>query len=232
MQLLAIVTLHDACPAFSSRTYEITEQLEKLEVRYNIGLVPFFNGEQDLPRLPKFVKQIECCSAEIALHGLYHENKRHQIDDFRAGLQIFQQVGLYPTIFIPPCWKLNIDSIAVLSKLRFRLTEMQERLVLLFKRTFRKIPVPKVLKWDSSGDPEKNIANIDINRRHFKILIQEKAEIIRIALHPRDPRIAFRDQMNMILQLNEQGYQFLTYSELVSKFSISYASTTRKINST
>ena len=35
-----------------------------------------------------------------------------------------------------------------------------------------------------------------------------------------------------ILQLKEQGYQFLTYSELVSKFSISYASTTRKINST
>ena len=82
MQLLAIVTLHDACPAFSSRTYEITEQLEKLEVTYNIGLLPFFNGEQDLPRFPKFVKQIECCSAEIALHGLYHENKRHQIDDF------------------------------------------------------------------------------------------------------------------------------------------------------
>jgi Uncharacterized protein conserved in bacteria (DUF2334) len=188
--------------------------------------------------------QIECCSAEIALHGLYHENKRHQIDDFStrtkayaeqeilAGLQIFQQVGLYPNIFIPPCWKLNIDSIEVLSKLRFRLTEMQVRLVLLFKRTFRKIPVPKVLNWDSSGDPEKNIANIDINRRHFKILIQEKAEIIRIALHPRDPHIAFRDQMNMILQLKEQGYQFLTYSELVSKFSISYASTTRKINST
>ena len=56
------------------------------------------------------------------------------------------------------------------------------------------------------GDPEKNIANIDINRRHFKILIQEKAEIVRIALHPRDPRIAFRDQMNMILQLKEQGF--------------------------
>jgi hypothetical protein len=55
MQLLAIVTLHDACPAFSSRTFEITEQLENLEVRYNIGLVPFFNGEQDLPRFPKFV---------------------------------------------------------------------------------------------------------------------------------------------------------------------------------
>ncbi|MGB0025961.1 MAG: DUF2334 domain-containing protein [Nitrososphaeraceae archaeon] len=244
MQLLAIVTLHDACPAFSTRTFEITEQLEKLEVRYNIGLVPFFNGEQDLPRFPKFVKQIECCSAEIALHGLYHENKRHQIDDFstrtkayaeqeiRAGLQIFQQVGLYPTIFIPPCWKLNIDSITVLSKLRFRLTEMQERLVLLFKRTFRKIRVPKVLNWDSCGDPEKNITNIDINRRHFKILIQEKAEIVRIALHPRDPRIAFRDQMNMILQLKEQGYQFLTYSELVSKFSISHTSATRKINLT
>jgi predicted deacetylase len=104
---LGIVTLHDACPASSSRTFEISEQLEKLQVRYNIGLVPFFNGEQDLPRFPKFVDKIKSYKgSEIALHGLYHDNKRHQIDDFstrtkayaeqqiRAGLQIFQQVGL------------------------------------------------------------------------------------------------------------------------------------------
>ena len=50
MKSLAIVTLHDACPSFSSRTFKIIEELEKLEIRYNIGLVPFFNGEQDLPR--------------------------------------------------------------------------------------------------------------------------------------------------------------------------------------
>ena len=57
MKSLAIVTLHDACPAFSSRTFKITKELEKLEIRYNIGLVPFFNGEQDLPRFSKFVEQ-------------------------------------------------------------------------------------------------------------------------------------------------------------------------------
>ena len=51
-QLLAVVTLHDACPAFYSRIFEITGHLEELEIRYNIGLVHFFNGEQDLSRFP------------------------------------------------------------------------------------------------------------------------------------------------------------------------------------
>ena len=57
---LAIVTLHDACPIFSTRTFRITEELERLKIDYNIGLVPFFNGEQDLPRFPKFIEQIKC----------------------------------------------------------------------------------------------------------------------------------------------------------------------------
>ena len=49
MQLLAIVTLHDACPAFSSRTYEITEQLEKLEVRYTIAFYPSLTENKTFP---------------------------------------------------------------------------------------------------------------------------------------------------------------------------------------
>ena len=240
MKSLAIVTLHDACPSFSSRTFKITKELEKLEIRYNIGLVPFFNGEQDLPRFPKFVEEIKCCRAEIALHGLYHETRRRQIDNFgtrtkavaeqeiRAGLHIFQEVGLDPIVFIPPCWQLNINSIEALKKLKFRLTEIQEKLVLIFQRTFKKIPVPKVLNWDSYGDPEKNIVNIDRNRRHFNLLIKEKSEIVRIALHTRDPYIALEDQKNMISQLKDQGYQFVTYVEIIPKLQrwLVYKSTT------
>ncbi|HYA84169.1 MAG TPA: DUF2334 domain-containing protein [Candidatus Bathyarchaeia archaeon] len=229
MKCIAIVTLHDACPSFASRTFNITQELEKLEIRYNIGLVPFFNGEQDLPRFSKFVEEIKCCRAEIALHGLYHETRRHQIDNFgrrtkaaaeqeiRAGLHIFQEVGIDPMVFIPPCWQLNINSIKTLVKLKFRLTEIQEKLVLIFQRTFKKIQVPKVLNWDSCGDPEKNIVNIDRNRRHFKLLYQQRTEMIRIALHPRDPHEALKDQKNMISQLKDQGYQFVTYGEIITK---------------
>ena len=43
----------------------------------------------------------------------------------------------------------------------------------------------KVLNWDSTGHPEKNIPNIVRDRRRFKLLDQRKAEMIRIALHPR-----------------------------------------------
>lgn len=226
---LAIVTLHDACPAFSSRTFRITQELEGLEIPYNIGLVPFFNGEQDLPRFPKFVEKVKCCKGEIALHGLYHENKRHQIDDFRtktkvlaeqeirAGLQILKEVGIHPTVFIPPCWKLNIYSIQVLEKLKFKLTEIQEKLVLILSRSFRKIAVPKVLNWDSCGDQQRNIINIGINKSRFNVLIKEKPEIVRIALHPRDPYCALEDQKRMISKMKEEGYLFLTYSDLVPR---------------
>jgi predicted deacetylase len=226
---LAIVTLHDACPAFSSRTFRITQELEMLEIQYNIGVVPFFNGEQDLPRFPRFVERIKSCKGEIALHGFYHENRRHQIDDFqvktkilaeqeiRAGLQIFKEVGIQPAVFIPPCWKLNNYSIQILEKLRFKLTEIQEKLVLIWSRSFRKIAVPKVLNWDSYGHQERNLVNIQKNRSRFNLLIKEKPEIVRIALHPRDPNGALEDQKEMISKMKDEGYQFLNYSELVSK---------------
>ena len=66
---LAVVTIHDACPAFSSKTFNFTEQLEALD----IALIPFFNEKQGLPSFPTFVDKIKSCKqCEIALHGLYH----------------------------------------------------------------------------------------------------------------------------------------------------------------
>jgi hypothetical protein len=203
--------------------------MEMLGIQYNIALVPLFNGEQDLPRFPKFIEKVKLCRGEIALHGLYHENRRHQIDDFqsktkvlaeqeiRAGLQIFKEVGITPAAFVPPCWKLNFPSIQVLEKLRFKLTEIQEKLVLIWYRSFQKIRVPKVLNWDSCGDPLRNIANIQRNRSRFELLIEQECEIIRIALHPRDAYCALEDQKKMISKMKSLGYQFLTYKELISR---------------
>jgi predicted deacetylase len=131
--LAVVVTIHDACPTFSAKTFKFTEELERLGIRYNIGVVPFFNEKQDLPRFPGFVDKIKSCKAEVVLHGLYHENRRRRLDDFhtrtkaaaeeeiRAGLEILQEIGINPNVFIPPCWKLNLDSIEVLEKLRFNL---------------------------------------------------------------------------------------------------------------
>jgi predicted deacetylase len=227
---LAVVTIHDACPAFSSKIFKFTDEVEGLDIKYNIALVPFFNEKQDLPSFPEFVDKIKSCKrCEIALHGLYHENRNGQFDDFhtvtkaaaeeeiRAGLEIFQEIGIKPNVFVPPAWKLNDSSIKVLEKLGFILAEMQEEFILLSDKAFRKIKVPKVLNWDSTGYPEKNIVNVGKDERRFKLLMEEEPQIIRIALHPRDPHQALKGQKDMICELKDKGYRMLTYTEIIPK---------------
>lgn len=227
---LAVVTIHDACPTFSSKIFGFTEELEALNIKYNIALIPFFNEKQDLPSFPAFVDKIKSCKrCEIALHGLYHENRNGQFDDFhnitkaaaeeeiRAGLEIFEEIEIRPNVFIPPAWKLNDRSIEVLEKLGFILAEMQEEYILLSDKAFRKIKIPKVLNWDSTGYPEKNIVNVSRDKKRFKLLIKEEPQIIRIALHPRDPHQALKEQKEMIYELKDRRYKMVTYMELIPK---------------
>ena len=215
---------------FPQRYLSLLRSLRGLDIKYNIALVPFFNEKQDLPSFPEFVDKIKSCKGcEIALHGLYHENRNGQFDDFhtvkkaaaeqeiRAGLEIFQEIGIKPNVFVPPAWKLNDSSVKVLEKLGFILAEMQEEFILLSDKAFRKIKVPKVLNWDSTGYPEKNIVNVGKDERRFKLLMEEEPQIIRIALHPRDPRQALKEQKEMICELKDKGYRMLTYMELTPK---------------
>ena len=195
---ICIVTIHDACPFFSHRVFQLSDELADLKIRFNIALVPFFNEKQDLTSFPDFVKKIKSYKdCELVLHGLYHERRNGRFDDFhtvskataeeeiRAGLEIFYELNMNPRVFIPPAWKLNENSIEILKKMGFDLTETQERLLLLSHDSCKKIKVPKVFNWDSTGYPEKNSVNMDRDENRFKILIKHIPPIIRIALHPR-----------------------------------------------
>ena len=228
---LGVVTIHDACPAFSTKIFELADELERLDIKFNIALVPFFNEKQDLPRFPEFVDKIKSYdNCQIVLHGLYHELKNGQFDNFhdtkeadaeeqiRAGLEIFHEIGINTDVFIPPAWKLNNSSIKVLEKLGFKLAEEQEEYILLLSQgEFKKIKLPKVLNWDSTGFPEKNIVNMSRDERAFKLQIEERPQIIRIALHPRDPAEAIKDQKQMISILKDSAYEIPTYTELIPK---------------
>jgi predicted deacetylase len=80
---LTVVTIHDACPAFSTKIFKSADELERLNIKFNIALIPFFNEKQDLPRFPEFVDKIKSYNGcQIVLHGLYHELKNGQFDDF------------------------------------------------------------------------------------------------------------------------------------------------------
>ncbi|MFZ0895829.1 MAG: DUF2334 domain-containing protein [Candidatus Nitrosopolaris sp.] len=165
---LTIVTIHDDCPAFSKKLFNCTDEPENLGINYNIALVPFFNEKQDLPRFPKFVERIRNCKGEITLHGMYHELKNGQLEDFhtmsrattevelRACPEIFIEIRINANVSVPPCWKLNATSTRVLEKLRFKLAEIQEGFLL---KKIKRIPVTKALRSDS-GDPKKNLTNI------------------------------------------------------------------------
>jgi predicted deacetylase len=196
---LGVVTIHDACPAFSKKIFESADELERLNIKFNIALIPFFNEKQDLPRFPEFVDKIKSYKdCQIVLHGLYHELKNGQFDNFhetteadaeeqiRAGIEIFHEIGIETDVFIPPAWKLNNSSIKVLEKLGFKLAEEQEEyLLLLSQQQFKEIKLPKVLNWDSTGYPEKNIVNIGRDETSFKLQIEKRPQIIRIALRKR-----------------------------------------------
>lgn len=228
---LGVVTIHDACPAFSTKILESADELERLRIKFNIALIPFFNEKQDLPRFPEFIDKIKSYKqCQIVLHGLYHEKKNGQFDNFhetteadageriRAGLEIFHEIGINTNVFIPPAWKLNNSSIKVLEKLGFKLAEEQEEYLLLFsQQEFKKIRLPKVLNWDSTGYPKKNIVNMARDERAFKLQIEQTPQIIRITLHPRDPAEAIKDQKQIISILKDSAYEIPTYTELVPK---------------
>ena len=170
---ISMVTIHDACPFFSDKIFKLADDLEKLKIKFNIALIPFFNEKEDLTSFPEFVEKIKSYKeCDIALHGLYHERRNGRFDDFhsvtkstaeeeiRAGLEIFYESNLNSRVFIPPAWKLNDSSIKVLEKVGFELTETQERFLLLSNLSCKKIQVPKVFNWDSTGYPKRNTINI------------------------------------------------------------------------
>ena len=228
---LAVITLHDAAPALSKRIFEYMDEFENLGINYNVGLVPFYHHTEDLSRFPEFVDKLKSYKrCEIVLHGLYHEDRNGQMDDFhtkpkattkeelRAALNILEQIGIKTSVFIPPQWKLSNSSIEVLEELRFILAEMQEEYFLLSHKPLKKIKVPKVLSWDLTGHPDKNIVRIPTEEGRFKRLDEtQERKMIRIAPHPRDPHRALKDQLEMIRELKDQGYTIMQYQELVQK---------------
>ena len=226
---LAVVTLHDAAPSFSKRIFEFIDAFENLGINFNVAVIPFFHHKEDLTRFPEFVDKLKSYKrCEIVLHGLYHEDRNGQMDDFhtksrgtcqeeiRAGLEIIEQVGIKTIVFVPPQWKLSSGSIEVLEKLGFSLAEMQEEFFLLSHKPFKKIKVPKVLSWDLTGHPDQNIVRIDTEERRFELLDDAKRrKMIRIAPHPRDPHSALKDQLEMIRELKAQGYTIRLYKDLI-----------------
>ncbi len=74
---LSILTLHDVNPSCSEKLQSITDQLNRLNIKYNLSIVPNYCKKYNLKENADFCNQISTLLqsdyVELTLHGLYHQ---------------------------------------------------------------------------------------------------------------------------------------------------------------
>lgn len=232
---LSLITIHDVNPSCSEKLQIITDELNKLNVKYNLSIVPNYNKKHNLKDNSAFCDQISTLlqsdNIELTLHGLYHQidgkmedfdsqSKEEEIKDIKQGLDILSSVKLpTPSTFIPPAWYLSRQAIEALKDYEFDIAEARSGLE--FIKRGKKYIISPVMNWDQQGDKEKNKQMLDQNKKEFYTHLfnigGESYGLFRMAIHPPyDPDGALADQIEMIKYLKEkEGYNFVNYSDLV-----------------
>jgi predicted deacetylase len=82
---LAIITIHDVNPSHSEQILKTSYELNKLKIRYNLSIVPYYRKKYNLKDYVAFCEKIssllESDNIELTLHGLYHQVEG-EFDDF------------------------------------------------------------------------------------------------------------------------------------------------------
>ncbi|HZC49530.1 MAG TPA: DUF2334 domain-containing protein [Nitrososphaeraceae archaeon] len=47
-QKLAIITIHDVNPSHSEKILKTSDELDKLKIKYNIGIVPYYSKKHNV----------------------------------------------------------------------------------------------------------------------------------------------------------------------------------------
>ncbi len=234
---LSLVTIHDVNPSCAEKLQTITDELNKLHIKYNLSIVPYYNKKYNLKDNPAFCDQISTLlqqqsdNVELTLHGLYHwidgkiedfdsQSTEEEKKDIEQGLDILSSVKLSkPSTFIPPAWHLSRQAIEALKDFEFDIAEAMSDLEFIGKR--KKYIISPVMNWDQQGDKEKNKQTLDQNKKefyeHLFNIDGESYGLFRMAIHPPyDPDGALEDQIEMIKYLKEkEDYQFINYSDLL-----------------
>jgi predicted deacetylase len=228
-KFVAIVTIHDVAPEYSEKIFRVADELEKLGIHYNLAIVPYLKKRKDnlISRNPEFVNKVLGYKQEVALHGNYHETDDGKIEDFhtfsieeakehlQSAIIILKEAGINTTVFVPPTWAINKPAIEDLIQLGFKLVEGKEEILLIIDSKKTKRLHAGVLNWDQSGSSEKNKEYLAKNKQLYGLeVMQKNSRLIRIAIHPRDPEEALQDQIEMIQDLKDKNYSFLSYGEM------------------
>ena len=232
---LAIITIHDVNPSCSEKILKTTYELNKLKIKYNLSIVPYYSKKYNLNDYMDFCDKISSLlqsgNVELTLHGLYHqtegkfddfdtESKEEEKEEIQKGLDILSAARLpRPSMFIPPAWHLSRQCIEALKELNFNISESMTELDFIQAGT--KYILHPVMNWDQQGDKEKNKQTLERNKQIFYnrlFNVNGKTNgLFRMAIHPPyDPDEALADQIEMIKYIKEkEGYELIKYSDLL-----------------
>ena len=57
-QKLAIITIHDVNPSHSEKILKTSDELDKLKIKYNIGIVPYYSKKYNVKDYDDFCYRI------------------------------------------------------------------------------------------------------------------------------------------------------------------------------
>ncbi|MEN3028058.1 MAG: polysaccharide deacetylase family protein [Aquificaceae bacterium] len=228
----ALLELHDVSPYYKAEFLSILEFLEEVGChRFSLLVVPYFWQRAPLAEDRELVSLIKSTGGEVLLHGYTHKgNKRFQdllwtdgegefggldlretYERVRAGLELFEYLGLKTEFFVPPAWIGNPYLEDVLYSLGFRAVAYRWH-----------------IKELAGGALIKSPALTFSNRHLFSWLslkllpefekLYKKHPIIRLALHMAD----FRDGRKVslwkeLLEEFKKSRRWTSYGELFSK---------------
>jgi predicted deacetylase len=233
---IAIITIHDVNPSCSEKILKTSYELNKLKIKYNLSIVPYYRKKYNLKDCVAFCDKVSSLlqsgNVELTLHGLYHqtdgkfddfdtESKEEEKEEIQKGLDILSAAKLpRPSMFIPPAWHLSRQCIEALKELDFNISESMTNVE--FIQIGKNYLLQPVMNWDQQGDKEKNKQMLEQNKQMFYNRLfnvgGKTYGLFRIAIHPpHDPDEALVDQLEMIKYLKEkESYEFMKYSDLLT----------------
>ena len=205
-----LVSIHDVTPAHADSVDRLWRICTDRAVIPALLVVPNWHGRWPLETHPGFVEWVRGCvaeGAEIALHGERHDEiglGRGPLDRLRAwgktdgeaefltldpaaagrritrGLDLFRNLGLVPTGFVPPAWLAREGTYQAAAAAGLSFSE-DDRTVRLLAAA-RRIASP-VVRW-STRTLARAWGSVAVARGRW--LLQRGADFPRIALHPSD----------------------------------------------
>ena len=195
-QKLGIITVHDINPSHSEEILTVTEQLNKLKVKYNLSIVPNYNKKYRLEDYMDFCKQISSLlkygNIELTLHGFYHQIDGHidltlhglyhqvdgKIEDFdtqskeeekqeiQEGLDILSAVNL-PRPSMFITPAWHLSRQCIEALKELNFSMSESMTDIEFIQEGKKYILHPVMNWDQQGDKVKNKQALQQNKEMF-----------------------------------------------------------------